>query len=162
MKLIILPLLLILTSCVSVHLQKPLQLEKSKFYSLAVPASPFTRLEQAGMDQYWRNSKNGNSISLQTACSENYDPSLQDLTYQNIQGIEEAKKLSEEKLSYNDRIAMLSNFEGTVDGIPVSIHLIAFKKNKCSYVISYFGKKNSISADLSTFEYFTKNFRVTK
>ncbi|MCB0347571.1 MAG: hypothetical protein KDD37_01985 [Bdellovibrionales bacterium] len=152
--------LLILTSCVSVQLQKPLVLEKSKYYSLVVPSKPFVRMEQTGMDQYWRNAKNANSISLQTACSENYDPSFQDLSYQNIQGIDEIKKVVESKFDYNSRVGLKSEYEGLVDGISVVIKLVVFKKNNCSYVISYFGKKQSIESDLHTFNKFVNNFRV--
>jgi hypothetical protein len=152
--------LLILTSCVSVNLQKPVILEKSKFYSLATPETPFVRIDQQGMDQYWRNSKNGNAISLQTACSKNYDPSLHDLTFQTIQGIEDAKKMLETKFQYNERSGMKSEYHGTVDGIPVEIQSVTFKKNSCSYIISYFGKSTSIKQDQVQFETFIRNFRV--
>lgn len=152
--------LLILTSCVSVNLQKPIVLEKSKFYSLAVPSSPFVKMDQSGMDQYWRNPKNGNAISLQTACSQNYDPSLQDLSFQTIQGIEDAKKISENKFQYNDRLGIKSEYQGTVDGIAVEIQSVVFKKNSCSYIISFFGKSPSINNDQVQFENFIRNFKV--
>jgi hypothetical protein len=160
MKRINLLQLLFLTSCVSVQLQKPLVLEKSKFYSLVTPGSPFISSAQPQMDHYWRNPKTGNAISLQTACSEKYDPSLQDLTYQSIQGIEDIEKVKEARTQYNERAALGAEYKGHVDGIAVSIQLIAFKKNNCSYVISYFGKKSEIQVDQNKFDNFMKNFKV--
>lgn len=152
--------LLILTSCVSVQLQKPLVLEKSKTYSLVVPSVPFIRVDQEGMDQYWRNKHNGNALSLQTACSERYDPSFQDLTYQSVHGIEDTKKIIEDKFDYNDRVGLKSEYEGLVDGIAVAIKLVVFKKNNCSYVISYFGKKSSIKENDTHFIKFINSFKV--
>lgn len=133
---------------------------RAKNYSLESPTQDFEKRSKENFDRYWINPQNGNAISLQTSCNKSLDPSLDNLLQKNLKGINDIKEIEREEIHYNEREALSTLHIGEVDGVPVKIKTIVFKKNHCNYSLNYFGVKGSFQKDLSTFERFIKNFRV--
>lgn len=106
----------------------------------------------------WKNSKSGNVISIISDCNENGVASLSSL-HQLITGsIEDSKTIKQELLSFKDKPALLYLTEGSLDGQPIAIRSISFKRKDCGYVSSLSGKPNSLDSDLNAFNSFNESF----
>ncbi len=156
---IFLGLALLLSSCVSVNI-KPKAAARSTEYKYQAPDSSFTKLDHDQTDLAWQNQKNGNTIAVLSECSENRDPSLNDLENEMLQVLSNTKISSTQNLVFEDREALRSVIEGKVDGIPVKVDVLTFKKNSCAYTLTYMGRANGFDKDQVVFERFLKGFKV--
>ena len=150
---------LILSSCVSVSIEKHENVDKAKNYSILTPSAPFTLKSKEPFDKFWLNPKNANAIALITACGK-IDPTLEDLVQNSLAGINDLEKINTSRFDYNKRVALSQTHTGDVDGVKIKILSLAFKKNHCNYSLSYFGKAKNFDADLEEFNKVKNNFRV--
>mgnify|MGYP001158783536 CR=1 FL=1 len=150
---------LLLTACVSVSIEKPRNSEKAKNYSMLSPSEPFQLKDKEPFDKFWLHPKNGNSISLQTACGPN-DPRLSQLSHEALLGIEDLAELERDRFRYNGRGALETIHTGRVDGIEIKIATLVFKKNHCNYTLNYFGLKKYFDSNWKDYQAVKKNLRV--
>ena len=143
--------------CVSVGLKKE-PVVKSDKYNFQNPNSPFSKVDPDNADHAWRNPKTGNTIAVISDCNPNRDPELMIMESESIQALHGAKVISSNYMNYNDREGLRSIAEGTVDGVPVKIEVLNFKKSACMYSLTYFGRSKGFSGDQSVFENFIKGF----
>lgn len=153
---LIISLPILMVSCVSSILK-----EKAPTFSKEIrfkdPQSGFTQINLS-VYPAWKNSKTGNVISIISDCSENDVASLSSF-HQLITGsIEEAKTLKQESLTFKDKPALLYLTEGKLDGQPIAIRSMSFKRKNCGYVSSLSGKPTTLEVDLSTFNSFNESF----
>lgn len=148
---------LLLSSCVSIELpgSKPAPAKDVEF---AAPAAPFSRLKNAKIDQAWISSESGNTISYFSDCKS--DPSLDSLTTQTLSALGDLKVISEKETSFNGREAKESLAEGRVDGVPVKLSILVFKKNSCNYTLTYGGTLANFPQETNTFEMFKSQFKA--
>ena len=149
----------VLSSCVSVSLENK-TVKRSADAQAQSPAAPFEKINAEQVDGAWKNSKTGNIISFLSDCTKNTDPSLESLHYETLQGLQDEKILSENRITYLERDALRSSITGKVDGIVSSLDLLIFKKNGCSYVLSFISTPKTRNEDLPYFEKFLNGFRV--
>jgi hypothetical protein len=145
--------------CVSVNL-KPKTAQHSIDYKYLTPDSSFQKIESEQTDLAWQNQKSGNTIAVLTECSETADPSLTDLEADMTQVLNESKVVKTENLMFEEREALRSMIEGKVDGIAVKLDVLTFKKNSCSYTLTYMGRAQGFEKDHSAFDSFVKGFKV--
>jgi len=145
--------------CVSVNI-KPKTLKHSTEYKYQAPASIFQKLENDQTDLAWQNQKSGNTIAVLSECSDVRDPSLADLEAETSQALNEPQVLKTQNLNFEDREALRSLIEGKLDGISVKMDVLTFKKNSCSYTLTYMGRSQGFEKDLATFESFIQGFKV--
>lgn len=150
---------LLLTSCVSVKLEKPQLWTKAKNYSLVEPAK-FERQKRDGFDHFWIHKKSGNVISLQTMCGDQNDPSLSFLLQKSLEGINNLKRIKKESIRYNQRSALKTLYTGSVDGIEISLSTLVFKKNHCNYTLNYFGITSKHPLHEKQYQSFLTDFKV--
>ena len=68
--------------------------------------------------------------------------------------------VSTENLQYNGREARQTISTGEVDGVPVQLALLIFKKNGCNYTLSYGGIQKQFTTELRQFEKFKTEFKA--
>jgi hypothetical protein len=157
LKLFTLPICFAAMGCVSVGLQKT-PIVKSDKYTFQNPNSAFKKVDPDNADYAWRNPKTGNTIAVISECSATKDPELGALESESIQALSSPKILSSKESTFNDREALRSVAEGTIDGVAVKIDVLNFKKSTCVYSLTYFGRLKSFGLDQVEFENFLKGF----
>lgn len=148
------------TACVSVQL--PTSSAKSKKatdYKYSDPGSPFHEADAKNSDRTWISSQTGSTISFFTSCS-NSEPPIRNIRSNALQGIESISIKSEAPVSIGDREGLRSIIEGELEGIDITMDIVIFKKNTCSYQINYISLRQNFIKEKNSFETFFKNFRV--
>ncbi len=144
-----------LASCVS-SLLKEAPPTFSKEIKVTAPQDPFNKM---GSEIYpaWRNKTTGNVISIISECNSESLPSLQVL-HQSIEGsVESFKLIKEQKVTFKNKPALVRNSEGELDGEPIEIQSMSFKRKNCGYVSSLTGKKNNLEKDRKAFQHFNES-----
>lgn len=163
MKIFILLTMIIIfadVGCVSVKLPTSLSApEKAKGISVKAPTSPFKSSTSPNSDQMWISSKTASTISYFTSCSST-EPPLKNIRATAFSGLENVEVTKEDMIKISDREALKSDVEGKLEGVPVKIQLVIFKKNSCSYSLTYVALKENFEKELDQFTNFIKNFRV--
>lgn len=148
---------LAITGCVSVALKKEPVIKSDK-YTYSSPSGTFKKVDPDNADVAWRNPKTGNTIAVISECTANKDPELGTLENESISALTSPKVISSKTFTYNDREALRSQVEGLVDGVPVKMDVVNFKKSTCIYSLTYFGMSDGFAADQAIFDNFIKWF----
>lgn len=151
--------LLTTVSCVSIDITKN-ETEKADDIKYQAPNSKFQEISTDGIDNGWRHSENGNTISFISDCQKNYDPTLQSIEFGVVSGLQNITLEKIEKKMYNGRASRKSHYTGEVDGIPTQISLMTFKKNGCIFVITYIGVSQHYQDNLPDFDVFLQRFEA--
>lgn len=158
-SIILLSLSLLVASCVSVNL-KPKAALHSNEYKFQAPASSFRKINSEQTDFAWQNEKSGNTIAVLSECSETRDPSLSDLEAEVSQVLTDSKVIRTQPATFEEREALRTLIEGKIDGVSASVDVLTFKKNSCSYTLTYMGRSQGFEKDHAVFENFLKGFKV--
>ena len=150
---------LLLSSCVSVNLPGG-KVTSAKDVQFAEPGTPFKSIKAANADRTWLSKKTGNTISYLSECGGTADPSLQSVETESLSALNKMQILSTDATTYNGREARQTLANGQLDGVPVQILLLIFKKNGCTYTLSYGGIEKQFSAELRQFESFKASFKA--
>ncbi len=149
-----------LLSCVSVKIQPADKVDIAENVDYQNPPYDFLIKENNSYDRLWIHRINGNSISYKSSCNDPLDPSLLVLRSTTLQGIDVHQIVHSSKTTYNSREALQEHVRASIDGIPIEIELMIFKRNKCSYILSYWGKSKNFSQNRNNFKEFLESFRV--
>lgn len=148
------------SACVSVNLGNKNQ-KKSDYVRYRSPSSPYKDIRIESSDFAWQNNDNGTTLSYLSVCNDPADPSLDSMKTTSLRGFDSLVLNSDEEMTYNERLGKKVSADGTLDGVPVTIRLLVFKRNFCSYTISMVGvKKNFNSTDQTTFDNFIGSFKT--
>ena len=123
------------------------------------PTSPFEEMKTPDADRAWQNARTGTSISYTSDCG-GADPSLKSIQQTVLQGLTEVTIESEDKTTFNSREALDTVASGSVDGVPVKIRFITFKKNNCNFTLNYFAVARHFASGLPAFQQFISKFRA--
>lgn len=134
--------------------------EKSTDMNFKNPPSNFVKLKAPDVDDSWTEKHNGNTISVLSECHDKPDPSLAQIQEGVMSEIEDASPLETEQITFNNRDAIHSIVDGTVDGVATRFELVIFKKSDCTYILTYAGVAKSFGDNQRDFERFVKGFRV--
>jgi hypothetical protein len=85
---------------------------------------------------------------------------LKGLESEALSALNNMQVISHESWTYNDREALRSMSEGQVDGVSVKMSLVIFKKNNCSFTLSYVGRSSLFPANQTEFSAFVERFQV--
>lgn len=149
---------LFLGACVSVQLPggKSTPAEDVEY---AAPAAPYKLISTNSADRAWLSASTGNTISFLSECGAN-DPSLQQMETETLSALNSLKIIETKDLSFNGRAARQTVAQGKVDGVPVQILVIIFKKNGCNYTLSYGGIEKNFQVEAAAFESFKQSFKA--
>lgn len=150
---------LLLNSCVTVNVgEEPAK--KATDIKYEAPSAPFSNHQSINADKSWLSSKTGNIIAFTSECPKNSDPSLDVLLKESIESLDHVEIIENNRLSFNGREAIQSFAKGSIDGVPLAMKSLIFKKNGCNYKLIYSGLLAKISAEQNQFEAFCKGFVV--
>ncbi len=152
-------LALFASACVSVELPSS-KSRKSTDMIYKAPAAPFEELKSDSADKVWLSTRTGNTISFLSECENSADPSLKQLETDSFSALGSPEIESTAHMSFNGREALQSTATGSVDGVAIKLKLLVFKKNNCSYTLSYGGVAKNFSFELKHFDEFTQGFKV--
>lgn len=124
------------------------------------PSKPFDKFDAAHVDQAWKNDKNGNSISYLSECSTVADPSLENIHRGLVSSIDNVAKVEKQVFQYNGREALRSTATGQVDGVSSKFDLVVFKKNGCTFILSYVATEANFDSNHKDFDKFLQNFKA--
>ena len=148
-----------LGACVSINVGGG-KTERADDVEFKEPPEPFDDEDAGGVDEGWKNPKNGNSISYISECGTKQDPTLETLRSGVLSTLTEIEVISEDKRSFNGREALRSEARGKVDGVETRLDLMIFKKNNCIYIITYVALPDSYDSDRKHFENFLDGFQA--
>jgi len=125
------------------------------------PPSPFQETPMhGGADHAWQSERTGNTIAYNSECSKDEDPSLEMLKKKIFSGIDRLKLDPSQSVHIDDREGQRVTGTGFVDGVPVKLSVLTFKKDGCTYDLLYIAREKSFGAELSAFDQFLKGFRA--
>jgi hypothetical protein len=152
-------MILSMSGCVSVELPNS-KTTSAKDVQWKAPGSPFKEIKATNADKTWLSSRTGNTISFLSECGNAADPSLQSLESESLSALGKITPISSRIYDFNGRAARNSVSSGEVDGVPVQLELLVFKKNGCNYTLSYGGVMKQYEAEHKIFEDFKQNFKA--
>ena len=158
---ILIPFLLIplflSVSCVSVNIGSE-KSQRAKDVQYKPPQKPYTEMKNELVDNSWKNPVNGNSISYFSECSVANEIALDALKMRPLSGIDNLQIKKETQLTFNGRKSVRTVYTGDVDGVESQFEILVFKKNSCSYILTYVALPKTFAEDLPTFEKFLSTF----
>lgn len=150
---------LFLQSCVSVQLPAS-KVASAKNVELEAPPRPFKEIAAKSPDKSWISDSTGNTISYLSECDLKVESSLEQIENETVATLNNLSLLSAESPEYNGRAARFSTYSGTLDGVPVQLSLVIFKKNGCNFILSYGGVSSKFNAEESYFKNFINSFKA--
>lgn len=148
-----------LSGCVSVSLPS-MDGKRAQEVRFTAPSSPFKSLKTDSGDGAWISTRTGNTISYVSDCAAKIDPELDQILDDSAQILEKPEVSNRASLNYNGRAAKTALVNGSLDGIPVRLKLLVFKKNDCSYTLSYTAKPSTFDTEAASFEAFLSDFKA--
>lgn len=147
-----------LSGCVSVNLgpKKPGRAENIRYLD---PAAPFDELKNPIGDRGWQSSETGSTISYFSECPQ-APSTLEALTTEFLAVLKKNEILSQETKFYNAREALDTVAEGSLDGIAMKVASTVFKRNGCSYTITFVARKDQFAKEEKTFQGFLQSFEA--
>lgn len=150
---------LLLSSCVSVELPSG-KITPANGVEYTSPGGAFNEIKAKNADKTWLSSKTGNTISYLSECGNTSEPSLQSIETESLSAISKLEILKSDTITFNGREARQTVSAGTIDGVPVAMSLLIFKKNGCNYTLSYGGLEKQFNLEKDEFEKFKQGFKA--
>ncbi len=147
-----------ISACVSVSLTA--KMSKSEDVKFIPPGGRFERIKSQGADEAWQDKKFGNSISFLSSCNDPADPSLENIERDMLGSFDSVKILNTSLAFFDGREGRRTQAQGTIDGIQTTMEMLTFKKNNCTYSISYVSVSKNFELDLPAFHTFLKGFKA--
>lgn len=127
---------------------------------LTDPPRPFVKTETSIFPS-WKNTDTGNVIAIVSDCSENssYNSKLSSLHQLIENSLDEIKIIKEETIFLKKKPALLRIINAQLDGQPIEIQSVSFKRMSCGYVASLSGKINNLTPDKPHFDQFISSLK---
>jgi hypothetical protein len=157
--LVVCTLSLLLVTCVSVQMPGG-KTQPAEGVSFQSPAAPFKEIQSPQIDKSWQSKATGNTISYFSNCGGTADPSLESLEKDALNALNDLEVVHSEGFNFNGRAARKSLGKGQIDGVPVQLSVLVFKKNSCNYTLTYGGLEKNFKTELKAFDQFTQTFKA--
>ncbi|MCC6276723.1 MAG: hypothetical protein IT289_02265 [Oligoflexia bacterium] len=124
------------------------------------PSSPFKKVSVSSADHVFQSEKTGSTIAVNSLCQKYVDVKLTHLRDNILAGVEQLKTESETDITYNDREGKRVVALGTMDVIKVKVDLLIFKKNNCTFDLTYISRPEFYATEKRHFDDFLARFKV--
>jgi hypothetical protein len=151
--------LLVCSACVSVDLGLG-KAQKADGITFASPTGHFKKISNSTVDSAWQDSVNGNTLAFLSECNSKTDLTLKTIEAENLAALTNIVIVESKDFTYNDRDALRTIVNGQVDGVPVRMEVVIFKKNNCNYTLSFVGREKYFKSDEAQFNNFVEGFRA--
>jgi len=145
-------------SCVSVNIG-PKKAGRAENIRTSPPGNSFQSISETAADQAWQSQKTGNTISYLSECPEPA-MSLELLTSESLAVLKNNHVIEQKTKFFNGREALATRAEGTLDGIGMKMQALVFKRNGCSFLITYAARKDRFNDELHEFTQFLESFQA--
>lgn len=147
-----------ISGCVSVNIgpKKPGRAENVR---AVPPGAEFRAVSDTAADQAWQSSRTGNTISYLSECPET-TMSLESLTNESLAVLREREVLDQQTKFFNARGALETVATGTLDGIAMKMSAMVFKRNGCSYLITYAARTPNYDEEVAIYRRFLEGFQA--
>ncbi len=137
------------TSCVSVNIGAS-KVEKSSGVKFVEPESGFKVFKSARADGAWNRHLTGSTIAYQSACGDTSETTLESLAEDLFSDFENKKQYKAERIPFDSREALDVETEGKVDGVITRVRAVIYRKNQCTYILTFVTLPNGLTANVST------------
>lgn len=144
--------------CVSVNLAGD-KVERASDVRFSPPASPFEELK-SNADRAWKSAATGSTIAYLSTCGEASDLPLENLSQDLLSGFEDSQEIKRSKINFDSREALDVDIKGKLDGVLTRTRAIVYKKNRCSYSLTFVSLPKNTETDSATFENFLTSFKA--
>lgn len=151
-------LLAVCPACISFKISPDIQ--KSQTVSHQAPQSPFILTQSKNADRAWIDPATGSIISFQSICNESLDPNLETILQKSTSELIDKKFLKRTKMQYNGRQSERVLVSGQLDGVTIHLEFLFFKKNSCSYTLSFISLPEHFNKGTDAFNNFIRDFKV--
>ncbi|PWU16142.1 MAG: hypothetical protein C5B49_10890 [Bdellovibrio sp.] len=146
------------SGCVSVNLG-PGKTGKANEVKFTEPDGAFRRVNNASADRAWQSHKTGNTISFFSECPES-EGSLQSISDDFLTVLKDSHVTGRTSDFFNGRESLDLQAEGKIDGIDMKVSTLVFKRNGCSYLLSYVSRQDRFETEHQQYLGFLKSFRA--
>lgn len=148
----------LLSGCISFNIG-PSQSRKAKDVEYKDPSKPFKSFKTANADRAWISESTGNTLSYSSECGDS-SPNIDQVYTELISGVSGSQIIEENRGFFNERTSISTTTRGNLDGVPVQMSFIVFKKNNCVYSLSYGGVEQKFAAEHNIFKAFVDSFKA--
>lgn len=148
-----------MSACVSVSISQPPP-TKAKKVGYTEPQNPFSVISTENADKAWQSEKTKATIAYLSECQGTMDTQLKTVESESLNAVNHPTVLSSQTGIFNERESIETLAEGNIDGVPVKLALVVFKKNGCNFTLTYMGRKNRFDSEMKIFEKFKESFMV--
>ncbi|MEQ9618097.1 MAG: hypothetical protein RIG61_02860 [Deltaproteobacteria bacterium] len=130
-------------------------------YRIGALPGDWKRLDIEGGDLAYNSLLSDSTITVNSTCDpkkKNY--SLKALSESLLIGIKDKKAVKREETSVDGQKALSSIYTGSINGAPVKIETVVFRKGECIYDFTYASPPDSFDDGEAVFEEFISQFRV--
>jgi hypothetical protein len=147
-----------LGGCVSVNLG-PKKAGRAENVRTTAPGGDYQPVKDTAADQAWQSAKTGNTISYLSECPE-ASMSLENLTNEALAVLRDREVIEQNSKFFNSRAALETMATGNLDGIQMKMHAVVFKRNGCSFLITYAARKNNFKDEEKFYLQFLESFQA--
>ncbi len=148
----------LLSGCISFNIG-PSQSRKAKDVEYKEPSKPFKSFKASNSDRAWISESTGNTLSYSSECGDN-SPSIDQVYTELISGVSKSQVVNETRGFFNERTSISATTRGNLDGVPVQMSFLVFKKNSCVYSLNYGGVEQKFESELNVFKSFIDSFKA--
>lgn len=131
-------------------------------YEVGELSDQWKRIKVEGGDVAFLNESIGATITVDSTCDKKGRYSLKALSESLLIGIEDKRLVQRNELTVGGENALSSIYTGKLDGVPLEINAVVFKKGNCIYDFTYTSSPDNFSSGFGDFEEFISNFEVKK
>lgn len=146
---------LFFVACVSSILKEKAPTFSSEV-SFVPPAEPFQVLNKSVFPS-WKNRASGNVLSILSDCQPGNPASFHDLHNMIEDSVDSPFIVTETWITFQKKPALQRLIRAELDGSPLEVRSLAFKRLNCGYIISLSGKPEQLKVDQSAFDFFLKS-----
>lgn len=151
---------LVISGCISVNLPKS-KSSPSKHINASSPRNPFKSISAQGFDQAWISETSGSTIAYVSECNPTADLSA-DQIFNDFVGHITGVKTTTTPIQIAERAGIKGEATGSLDGVPVQLSVVVFKKDGCDFILSHSGVSDKLISESAHFNEFIQNFKVNK
>lgn len=120
---------------------------------LVSPGAPF-KASRNSVFPSWKSSSTGNVITIISECDPNSSSSLTVLHRMVEEPLASIQIVKEENVNFQGKPAVFKAVRADLDGHPIELHSISFRRKSCGYVSTLSGKPGSLQPDEEEFSRF--------
>ena len=130
-------------------------------YKIGSLPPEWKRINIKGGDLAFSNPPKDSTITVNSTCDpKKMNYSLKALSESLIIGIKDKKAQKREDTAVDGQKALQTLYTGTLNGVPVNIETVVFRKGECIYDFTYASSPDSFESDIMVFNEFISQFRI--